>query len=87
MSTKITGLFGCPCHPFESVEDFKKHRNQKIEVGAKYKVRHTEKECIVTGLHEQPGFIKIFVEPYDCPRCNQVEHKQNLIKLKNYTTI
>lgn len=77
----ITGLYGCPCHPFESWEDYKKYNTQKIEVGTKYKVRHTQKECVAMGLHEQNEYVLIFVEPYDCPRCNQIEHKQNLIKL------
>ena len=77
----IQGYYGCPCHPFESIEQYKKYKNHKIEIGAKYKIRHTLEECIATALHEQSGYVHIFVEPYDCPRCNRIEHKQNLIKL------
>ena len=79
----IQGLYGCSCHPFESIEELKKYSNQKIEIGAKYKNRCTGKECIATGFNQnQKCYIEVFVEPYDCPRCNQTEHKQNLIKLE-----
>jgi hypothetical protein len=78
---KPIGLYGCYCHPFEDWEDLKKYEKQKIEIGAKYKVRHTQLECIVTAVNKG-GHIDVFVEPYDCPRCNQSVHKQNLIKVK-----
>lgn len=78
---KPIGYYGCDCHPFENWEDLKKYEKQKIEIGAKYKVRHTEKECIAKAVNHG-GHIDVFVEPYDCPRCNQSVHKQNLIKIE-----
>lgn len=79
----IQGLYGCSCHPFESWEEHKKYDTQKIEFGAKYRIRHTGKECIARNADkDHKHFIHVFVEPYDCPRCEQFEHKQNLIKLE-----
>lgn len=79
---KITGLYGCSCHPFDSWEDLKNYNDQKIEIGAKYRIRHSGKECIAKEFNkDQKYYIHIFVEPYDCPRCNQIEHKQNLIRI------
>ena len=79
---KITGYYGCNCHPFESLDELKKFQNQKIEVGAKYRIRHSGIECVAKGFDKEfPEFVKVFVQPYDCPRCNQIEHKSNLIKL------
>lgn len=82
---KPIGCYGCDCHPYESLEDLKKYENQKIEIGAKYTIRCTGKECIVTAIN-RGGHIDVFVEPYDCPRCNQNVHKQNLIKRKENDT-
>jgi hypothetical protein len=31
--TKITGLYGCSCHPFDNWEDCKRAENQKFKVG------------------------------------------------------
>ena len=75
------GYYGCNCHPFRTFQEYKKFLNQKIEIGAKYKVRHTGVECIVTAINPA-GHISVFVAPYDCPRCNQSVHKQNLIKIE-----
>ena len=77
----VIGLFGCYCHPFKNWEEHDKFHKQKIEIGAKYKIRHTGEECIVKGFSEDARYIKIFVAPYDCARCNQIEHKSNLIKI------
>ena len=81
---KPIGLYGCYCHPFEDWEELKKFSNQKIIIGAKYKNRCTGVIGIATGLYkEQKCYVEIFVEPYDCPRCNQMEHKQNLILVED----
>lgn len=73
------GYYGCHCHPYKDLAELKKFEKQKIEIGAKYVIRHTQKECVVTAINDG-GHIDVFVEPYDCPRCNQSVHKQNLIK-------
>lgn len=78
---EIQGYYGCDCHPHETMEDYKKYLNQKIEIGATYKNRCTQVLGIATGISPtSKQFIELFVEPYDCARCNQSEHKQNLIK-------
>lgn len=82
MSYNITGPYGCSCHPFKDWDEHDYFMKQKIVVGEKYKIRHTLKECIVKGFDEEfKEFVHIFVEPYDCARCNQTEHKSNLIKI------
>lgn len=80
MSLPIIGYYGCPCHPYETIEEYKSFLRQKIEIEAKYKRRHTGEECIAKEILAG-GFIVVFVEPYDCPRCQQTEHIQNLIKI------
>lgn len=85
MENGVTGLYGCSCHPFKDWSEHNKFNNQKLIVGEKYKIRHSEIECIIKGVSsDNPGFVNVFVEPYDCERCNQMEHKSNLIPVNNY---
>lgn len=78
----IIGLHGCSCHPFDSWYEHDKFHNQKIEIENEYIIRHSGLRCIVKGfLKEFPNYVEIIVEPFDCPRCNQIEHKSNLIKV------
>lgn len=81
----VIGLYGCYCHPFKDWAEHNEFHNQKIIPGAKYKIRHTEEECIVEEfISDNSNYVKIFVEPFDCERCHQIEHKSNLIPLINY---
>lgn len=82
MSDLVIGLYGCSCHPFKDWNDHDFFHKQKIEIGKEYIIRHTGEKCIVKGFEkEQRKYVKVFVEPYDCPRCNQTVHKSNLIKV------
>lgn len=76
----VTGLYGCTCHPFKDWDEHDSFNKQKIIIGAKYQHRCTGKIGIVKGLHEDsPEWVHIFYEPYDCPRCNESDHKLCLI--------
>jgi hypothetical protein len=78
----VTGLWGCTCHPFEDWQDHDKYSKQKIELGKKYKNRHSGEIGIAEGIDpEQKYYIYLFMEPYDCPRSHQMAHKSNLIPL------
>lgn len=80
VDNQFQGLYTCSCHLFDSYQELKDANLQRIVIGAKYKIRCTGQECIAKEIDaENKQFINIFVEPYDCARCNQTEHKSNLI--------
>lgn len=82
MSYNVIGINGCDCHPFKDWDEHDFFMKQKIEIGEKYIIRCGGKECIVKGFDKEfKEFVHVFVEPYDCERCNETKHKSNLIKL------
>lgn len=84
MEKGVIGLYGCYCHPFKDFKEVQFFNNQVVEIGQQYKNRHSGVIGIVQGFCEDnANFVKIFVEPFDCNRCNQTEHKSNLIKITN----
>ena len=52
----ITGLYGCPCHPFPSWEQCELFHKRKFKPGDKIKQRHTGKDGIISEQHECKGF-------------------------------
>ena len=87
-NTLVTGLYGCTCHPFQNWEEHDSFHKQKIDLECQYMIRHSGLKCVTKGfLEDNPSYVKIFVEPFDCPRCQQIEHKSNLIPInKNAKT-
>ncbi|MCA4782880.1 hypothetical protein IF125_11550 [Empedobacter stercoris] len=85
MNKGVIGLYGCYCHPFKDWVEHNEFHKQIIKPGERYRIRHTEEECIVEGFSSDgSGYVKVFVEPFDCERCHQIEHKSNLIPLIDY---
>lgn len=79
----VIGLYGCNCHPFKDIKEHDLFHKQKIVLEQKYTIRHTGLSCITKGFDEDfPYYVKVFIEPFDCPRCNQIVHKSNLIPVK-----
>ena len=74
-----TGLYGCPCHPFESWAEHDKFFTQKLASGMKVKIRCSGK----TGELLQKltlGYWKVKTGTNESDIIK--EHTQNLIQLK-----
>jgi hypothetical protein len=73
------GLYGCNCHPFPSISDWRKAVRKRFQVGDKVRVRHSGKEGIVTGRNvDAPQFYHIFFEPYKYVSDNGSEPAEQL---------
>ena len=81
MSTeyKITGYYGCDCHPFATWEECKAAYKQKFEVGQKVRHRHKEKEGIIDTVLPDKGFVIVKYGKLQSDRI--LAHVQQLIKL------
>ena len=76
---KVTGLWGCDCHPFDNYEESQKAKNQKLPIGSKVKNRCTQQNGSVFEICESKGYV--IVKYGQLPKHHQLEHKQNLILL------
>ncbi len=74
---KVSGLWGCDCHPFKDYQESQKAKNKKLPIGTKVKNRCTQQKGSVCEICEQKGYV--IVKYGQLPKHHHLEHKQNLI--------
>lgn len=79
---KITGLYGCSCHPFSSWEECDQYHNQILRPSTPVRQRHTGKTGTVDRILER-GFVIVKYGPYQSDLVQEhVANLENLTKSK-----
>lgn len=81
----LMGLYGCKCHPFNDLVEWKKAHKQKFNIGETVCNRHTQKVGEIKQVLKSPNgwfLVRYLDELFNV----EIEHCSTLIKLKSIKT-
>ena len=81
IKVRITGYYGCSCHPYSSWAECRKMHNQRVTIGEQVQQRHTKMLGVVFSLYEEKDWC--IIKYGDLPRDHHLENVASLIKVNS----